>query len=332
MWRAMRVVGAPACEGVQVVVQLSHPGQLPANSASIAARVTLTHSLCLRDGLEARLIFPRFPTEFVYLTMDVADSDVSRLRLEGGGRREEVADGRDRTLSRSSRVVGNSLMRRCHVAERCLCTVTVSARLGTLNRTEASTQLERFGDQLTPGGIATAPAIVMGYLMYKFGWEYTTALAYVQSKRYCVSPASVSVVSATAPLSLSVDFVLLADQTRSDEQLFTDRHGICIVPATTLISVVTRQPPLLPPHSPSSPLQPANTSLRFSCASTRPLHRRTRRCPQPCVSETETTSAHGRTTARRTCSCSSTETNTELTIQRYATGDEQATAFRRRRR
>lgn len=37
----------------------------------------LTCSLCLRDIVEARLIFPRFPTEFVYLTMDVADSDVS---------------------------------------------------------------------------------------------------------------------------------------------------------------------------------------------------------------------------------------------------------------
>lgn len=28
--------------------------------------------------------------------------------------------------------------------------------------------------------------------MDKFGWEYTTALGYVQSKRYCVAPASVS--------------------------------------------------------------------------------------------------------------------------------------------
>lgn len=43
-----------------------------------------------------------------------------------------------------------------------------------------------------PGGIATAPAIVMGYLMDKFRWDYSTALMYVQSKRYCVSPNSVS--------------------------------------------------------------------------------------------------------------------------------------------
>jgi serine/threonine/tyrosine-interacting protein len=43
-----------------------------------------------------------------------------------------------------------------------------------------------------PGGIATSPAIVMGYLMDKFGWDYQTALMYVQSKRYCVSPNSVS--------------------------------------------------------------------------------------------------------------------------------------------
>lgn len=32
----------------------------------------------------------------------------------------------------------------------------------------------------------------MGYLMDKFAWDYTVALSYVQSKRYCVSPSSVS--------------------------------------------------------------------------------------------------------------------------------------------
>lgn len=32
----------------------------------------------------------------------------------------------------------------------------------------------------------------MGYLMDKFRWDYQTALMYVQSKRYCVSPNSVS--------------------------------------------------------------------------------------------------------------------------------------------
>lgn len=33
--------------------------------------------LCLRDRLEERLIFPRFPTEFRYFTQDVSDSGVS---------------------------------------------------------------------------------------------------------------------------------------------------------------------------------------------------------------------------------------------------------------
>lgn len=42
------------------------------------------------------------------------------------------------------------------------------------------------------GGIATAPAIVIGYLMWKFSWNFDRALSYVQSKRYCVSPMSVS--------------------------------------------------------------------------------------------------------------------------------------------
>lgn len=41
------------------------------------------------------------------------------------------------------------------------------------------------------GGIATAPAIVTGYLMWKYNWNFDTALTYIQSKRYCVSPMSV---------------------------------------------------------------------------------------------------------------------------------------------
>lgn len=42
-----------------------------------------------------------------------------------------------------------------------------------------------------PGGIATAPAIITGYLMWKYNWNFETALAFIQSKRYCVSPMSV---------------------------------------------------------------------------------------------------------------------------------------------
>ncbi|KAK4689073.1 serine/threonine/tyrosine-interacting protein, partial [Tremellales sp. Uapishka_1] len=40
------------------------------------------------------------------------------------------------------------------------------------------------------GGIALAPAIVVGYLMWNYGWSFDTTLSYVQSRRYCVSPMS----------------------------------------------------------------------------------------------------------------------------------------------
>ena len=43
-----------------------------------------------------------------------------------------------------------------------------------------------------PGGLSTSQAIVIGYLMWKFGLSYEHTLNYVQSKRYCVSPTSVS--------------------------------------------------------------------------------------------------------------------------------------------
>ncbi len=42
------------------------------------------------------------------------------------------------------------------------------------------------------GGLSLSPAIVVGYLMGKYDWNFDRALAYVQSKRYCVSPMSVS--------------------------------------------------------------------------------------------------------------------------------------------
>lgn len=154
----------------------------------------LTCSLCLRDIVEARLIFPRFPTEFVYLTMDVADSDVSQPLSIGGS---EVVDSRDKTSSLYSRGAGSSSTRRWTAVGLCLCTVTVSWTepliCGRKDGPLVPLPPLRDSFPLTLGGISTAPAIVMGYLMYKFGWEYTTALAYVQSKRYCVSPASVSV-------------------------------------------------------------------------------------------------------------------------------------------
>jgi hypothetical protein len=45
------------------------------------------------------------------------------------------------------------------------------------------------------GGIALAPAIVLGYLMYKYEWNFDYALNYIQNKRYCVSPMSVSLIA-----------------------------------------------------------------------------------------------------------------------------------------
>ncbi|WVO16219.1 hypothetical protein L204_103890 [Cryptococcus depauperatus] len=33
----------------------------------------ITHVLCIRDQKEARLIYPRFPTEFKYMTLDLSD-------------------------------------------------------------------------------------------------------------------------------------------------------------------------------------------------------------------------------------------------------------------
>ncbi|GMK55333.1 hypothetical protein CspeluHIS016_0203890 [Cutaneotrichosporon spelunceum] len=108
----------------------------------------ITHILCLRDSVEARLIFPRFPTEFIYLTLDVADSDDQNIISIFPKCREFI----DMAMS-----AGGAVLVHCN------------------------------------SGIATSPAIVMGYLMWKFGWDYTLALTFVQSKRYCVSPASFEV-------------------------------------------------------------------------------------------------------------------------------------------
>ncbi|KLT46571.1 phosphatases II [Cutaneotrichosporon oleaginosum] len=105
----------------------------------------ITHILCLRDSVEARLIYPRFPTEFVYLTLDVADSDGQNIISIFPRCREFIDMAMD---------AGGAVLVHCN------------------------------------SGIATAPAIVMGYLMWKFGWDYLLALTFVQSKRYCVAPAS----------------------------------------------------------------------------------------------------------------------------------------------
>lgn len=47
-------------------------------------------------------------------------------------------------------------------------------------------------NMMNEGGIALSPAIVVGYLMWKFNWTAEHALAHVQNKRYCVSTMSVS--------------------------------------------------------------------------------------------------------------------------------------------
>ncbi|TXT13795.1 hypothetical protein VHUM_01162 [Vanrija humicola] len=122
------------------------PFQASTNMAKLRA-MGITHIICLRDSVEARLIFPRFPTEFQYLTLDVADSGTQNII---------------------------SIFPRC----RAFLDEALNIGGGVLVHDNS--------------GIATAPAIVIGYLMYLFGWEFETALQFVQSKRYCVSTASVS--------------------------------------------------------------------------------------------------------------------------------------------
>lgn len=45
----------------------------------------LMASLCIRDRKEAGLIFPRFPTEFRYKTLDISDNTV-RFPIQGAAR------------------------------------------------------------------------------------------------------------------------------------------------------------------------------------------------------------------------------------------------------
>ncbi|ORX36740.1 phosphatases II [Kockovaella imperatae] len=105
----------------------------------------ITHVLCIRDRREASMIFPRFPTEFKYLTLDISDTTDQNIISIFPQCKAFIEEG----LNQGGRVLAH-----CN------------------------------------GGIATAPAIVIGYLMWKYNWKFEYTLAYVQSKRYCVSPMS----------------------------------------------------------------------------------------------------------------------------------------------
>ncbi|KAL7421681.1 hypothetical protein Q5752_003450 [Cryptotrichosporon argae] len=105
----------------------------------------VTHILCVRDSKEARLIFPRFPTEFRYMTLDISDSVDQNLITIFPSCKQFI----DEALQ-----YGGTVLVHCN------------------------------------GGISLAPAIVIGYLMEQYNWDYAQATQFVQSKRYCVSPMS----------------------------------------------------------------------------------------------------------------------------------------------
>lgn len=68
----------------------------------------ITHVLCIRDKKEASMIFPRFPTEFRYMTLDISDTMVSgrsECRTRVGGDRLTGSSSRIRISYRSSRNV-----------------------------------------------------------------------------------------------------------------------------------------------------------------------------------------------------------------------------------
>jgi hypothetical protein len=58
----------------------------------------ITHVLCIRDKKEASMIFPRFPTEFRYMTLDISDTMV------GGGLYWRIRVPQDRLTGSSSRI------------------------------------------------------------------------------------------------------------------------------------------------------------------------------------------------------------------------------------
>ncbi|WWC61821.1 uncharacterized protein I303_104406 [Kwoniella dejecticola CBS 10117] len=105
----------------------------------------ITHVLCIRDRKESSLIYPRFPTEFRYMTLDISDNSDQNL---------------------------------ISIFPKCVDFIEESMNMNGVVLAHCN------------GGIALSPAIVVGYLMWKFSWTADHALAYVQSKRYCVSTMS----------------------------------------------------------------------------------------------------------------------------------------------
>ncbi|WWC70249.1 uncharacterized protein I206_104199 [Kwoniella pini CBS 10737] len=105
----------------------------------------ITHVLCIRDKKESSLIYPRFPTEFRYMTLDISDNSDQNL---------------------------------ISIFPRCVDFIEEAMTMNGVVLAHCN------------GGIALSPAIVVGYLMWKFSWTADHALAYVQSKRYCVSTMS----------------------------------------------------------------------------------------------------------------------------------------------
>ncbi|WWC94128.1 hypothetical protein V866_000967 [Kwoniella sp. B9012] len=105
----------------------------------------ITHVLCIRDKKESSLIYPRFPTEFRYMTLDISDNTDQNLITIFPKCRDFIEE---------AMTMGGTVLAHCN------------------------------------GGIALSPAIVVGYLMWKFNLSADNALAYVQSKRYCVSTMS----------------------------------------------------------------------------------------------------------------------------------------------
>lgn len=105
----------------------------------------ITHVLCIRDKKEASMIFPRFPTEFRYMTLDISDTMDQNIISIFPQCRDFIQEALNS---------GGVVLAHCN------------------------------------GGIALSPAIVIGYLMWRFSWNFDDALGYVQSKRYCVSPMS----------------------------------------------------------------------------------------------------------------------------------------------
>ncbi|WVQ99354.1 hypothetical protein IAU59_006487 [Kwoniella sp. CBS 9459] len=107
----------------------------------------ITHILCVRDQKEARLIYPRFPTEFKYMTLDISDNTDQNLITIFPKCRDFIEEAMS---------MGGTVLAHCN------------------------------------GGIALSPAIVIGYLMWKYSWSAERATAFVQNKRYCVSTMSFS--------------------------------------------------------------------------------------------------------------------------------------------